>query len=80
MATTWKITKQRAGFYECHDGTRLRAYIEKGRGGWAVIRVNSKGNTGGIDPFKTFGDCKVFVTNRPGVWGEYSQPKPRDRG
>jgi hypothetical protein len=65
----WTVKKIRAGFYEVHDDVRLRAYIEKGRSGWAVIRVDSKGNSRGIDPLKSFAECKDFCTNRPGIWG-----------
>lgn len=66
----WTVTRQEDGSYHCHDGTRLRAIIQRdGARSFRVTRVNSQGKLGGCDTFKTFLEAKAFVTKRPNIWG-----------
>jgi len=66
----WTVTRTPAGEYECHDGTRLRAIIQKDSAkSWRVTRINSMGGNTGADTFHTFAEAKSFVTERPGIWG-----------
>lgn len=63
MTQTWTVEPQEDGSYACHDGTRLRAVIQRDSPrSWRVTRVNSKGRHTGGDNFHSFAECKAFVT------------------
>lgn len=66
----WTVTKNAEGGYDCHDGTRLRAHIQKdSRRSWRVTRIDSMGRDGGCDTFHSSNEAFVFVTERPEIWG-----------
>ena len=73
----WTFNRNAEGNLEAHDGTRVRAIIEKktgyGRQPWLVRRVEWRRGRPvegiGFVTFPTLRAAKSFCSENPGVWG-----------